>query len=572
MSHILQFNSPFAFTADDTIPLTNFNQDSVFGLEDSNSHIIVPGTQLETFSTFSGGAAAADSSGSLSVHDLIRNAGIQLAPVPHPSSRAATPTSFAQPASSSQPASDLGIPAMYPHCTRVFSGDFDYNLEVNWNHCSAGQIYDICASPHMKCGQAASMAYLLKHAISTLTGELAVFCPNESKALKEATTKTVKLGPALRNMFENCCAGVGVLESLRRTLAKYTQSKANTIRWRPGVVAEENPNLLDQLRLASIMIDPRFVLFLIASIYIYYMNRCMELFGRMANPSQDRIAVEFPELRIAAVKQQLLQLLTDAYFNDMNFSPQHQPDIVSWFPGTNYDVSRPHERRTWIWIAQKLQFIKTGMTSLLANFMKSGNLAADADDHVRDLKFYTDFCHQQPLWFWVYMCWDHGRNVPAWNTALLPEDMRMDIGADDDVDNVQEESPPQADKRASSQTMVSSSAKKKKTTVAVAAVPEDALTSLIQVYSFDLLPCITHVTQVSHHLMTQHTQALSSQGSTSANSSPEKVRADKMEQLLGKVESLNKALKELPDRFHDDLRSEIDLTGEEYLRVARMSA
>jgi len=34
------------------------------------------------------------------------------------------------------------------------------------------------------------------------------------------------------------------------------------------------------------------------------------------------------------------------------------------------------------------------MTSLLANFMKSGNLAADADDHVRDLKFFQDFSHQ----------------------------------------------------------------------------------------------------------------------------------------------------------------------------------
>jgi hypothetical protein len=32
----------------------------------------------------------------------------------------------------------------------------------------------------------------------------------------------------------------------------------------------------------------------------------------MANPSQDKIALEFPELRIAAVKQQLLQLLTAA--------------------------------------------------------------------------------------------------------------------------------------------------------------------------------------------------------------------------------------------------------------------
>lgn len=220
----------------------------------------------------------------------------------------------------------------------------------------------------------------------------------------------------------------------------------------------------------------------------------------MANPAQDRIALDFPELRIAAVKQQLLELFTQDYFNNPSFSPTHQPDVTAWYPDSScvFDVSRPHERRTWIWIAQKLQFIKTGMTSLLANFMRSGNLAADADDHVRDLKFFQDFSHQQPLWFWIYMCWDHGRNVPAWNTSLLPEDMRMDIGAGAEGDD--DASSDVAKRSASLTADGPSSGKKKKTT---AAAQDDPLTSLIQV---SLPPsrasCLTHVTQVSHHLMT----------------------------------------------------------------------
>jgi hypothetical protein len=290
----------------------------------------------------------------------------------------------------------------------------------------------------------------------------------------------------------------------------------------------------------------------------------------MANPAQDRIALDFPELRIAAVKQQLMEIFTSEYFNNCSFSPTHQPDITAWYPDSSFDVSRPHERRTWIWIAQKLQFIKTGMTSLLANFMKSGNLAADADDHVRDLKFFQDFSHQQPLWFWVYMCWDHGRNVPAWNTSLLPEDMRMDIGAEGDDDASSE-----AAKRSASLTTDGppSSGKKKKTTAAVGALlQEDPLTSLIQV---SLPPprasCITHVTQVSHHLMTQHSQALSAQGSVSCNSSPEKKRTDKMQELLDRVQSLNKAVQEFPESFHADLRKQIDLTAEEYMRVVAMT-
>ncbi len=315
---------------------------------------------------------------------MLRDAGIQLHA--SQSSVIVPPTQLT---AGSQLASD--IPAMYPHCIRQFSEDFESSLLVNWHLCTAGQIYDILSSPHMMCGRAQSMAYPMKFAIGILTSELACFCPTDSKALKDMTSKSIKNGSVLRTAFENCCSGTGVLESLKRSLTKYTQNKANVVKWKPGIVPEENPNLLDQLRLASIMIDPRFDSFFL---FIYYFMcsshvcRCMELFGRMANPSQDKIALEFPELRIQAVKQQLLQLLTDSFFNDFNFSPLHQPDVSAWYPGSNYDVSRPFERRTWIWIAQKLQFIKTGMTTLLSNFSASGNLSNDADDHTRDLKFF----------------------------------------------------------------------------------------------------------------------------------------------------------------------------------------
>lgn len=214
----------------------------------------------------------------------------------------------------------------------------------------------------------------------------------------------------------------------------------------------------------------------------------------MANPQQDRIALEFPELRIQAVKQQLLELLTNQCFNDHNFNPQHQPDIAHWFPGSNYDVSRPHERRTWIWIAQKLQFIKTGMTTLLANFGKSGNLSNDTDDHARDLQFFEKFCNHQPLWFWVYMCWDHGRNVPLWNTSLLPEEQRLDIG--DDTPSMHT-SPSDSGKRSAVTTQPSSASKKKKAGAAAPAT-EDALTSLIQVPSLALQHhCTIHITHVT---------------------------------------------------------------------------
>jgi hypothetical protein len=116
-----------------------------------------------------------------------------------------------------------------------------------------------------------------------------------------------------------------------------------------------NAGTQDTLRLAAIMIDPR----------------CVELFGRMANPAQDRLALQFPELRANAIKQQLLQLLTTDFFNNPAFCPTHHADISNWCDA-EYDVSAPCETRSWIWVGEKIRYIKTGMTTLLANFTKSG--------------------------------------------------------------------------------------------------------------------------------------------------------------------------------------------------------
>ncbi len=88
-----------------------------------------------------------------SVHDMLESAGIRL---------------------SDQ--SKESISALYPHCSRHFNGDFDSYLLINWEKCSAKQIFDICASIHMQCGQTKSMAWVMKHAVQQLTGPLSCFC------------------------------------------------------------------------------------------------------------------------------------------------------------------------------------------------------------------------------------------------------------------------------------------------------------------------------------------------------------------------------------------------------------
>jgi hypothetical protein len=69
------------------------------------------------------------------------------------------------------------------------------------------------------------------------------------------------------------------------------------------------------------------------------------------------------------------------------------------------------------------------MSIVMKNFTGSGKLANDLNDIQRDLEFWNCFCHGDPVLFYVYMSWDHGRDIPAWNRALLPENQRLELGS-----------------------------------------------------------------------------------------------------------------------------------------------
>jgi len=58
-----------------------------------------------------------------------------------------------------------------------------------------------------------------------------------------------------------------------------------------------------------------------------------------------------------------------------------------------------------------------------------------ADDFDRDSLFYDDFVKGDPLLFAVYLAWNHGKNIPAWNSTLLPEDEQLDIGCGGEADD-----------------------------------------------------------------------------------------------------------------------------------------
>jgi len=117
---LLSHLAPFAFDADDTIQQQTFDQPF-------DDRYIVPESHY--------GGGAAETSGSLSVHELLRNAGIHLEPLPGSITVEGTaPSQPSQPVQTapSRSTPNVSIPAMYPHCSRVFSDDFDSSLLVDW--------------------------------------------------------------------------------------------------------------------------------------------------------------------------------------------------------------------------------------------------------------------------------------------------------------------------------------------------------------------------------------------------------------------------------------------------------
>jgi hypothetical protein len=145
-------------------------------------------------------------------------------------------------------------------------------------------------------------------------------------------------------------------------------------------------------------------------------------------------------------------------------------------------------------------------------------------------------------------CWDHGRNLPAWNTALLPEHQRLDTENDGNV---------------TMPTPQTASARKRARTTATldpSAASDDALTSLIQ---------------VSKHLMEQSFSAPSSLGAmssgaeTRAETRAETQRTESMRELLESAKVLQSSLLIFPESLHESIRKEIEETGERFLEASR---
>jgi|LauGreDrversion4_2_1035121.scaffolds.fasta_scaffold661839_1 hypothetical protein len=74
--------------------------------------------------------------------------------------------------------------------------------------------------------------------------------------------------------------------------------------------------------------------------------------------------------------------------------------------------------------------------------------------------------------------------------------------------------------------------------------------------------------QVSKHLMEKSLE--SSQGSTaSTNSCAEAQRQDAMKRCLDEAKLIRDALEFFPERFHNDLKKDLEFSAERYFKVSR---
>ena len=309
--------------------------------------------------------------------------------------------------------------ALYPHVTRLYTEDQDAFAAVAWTDCSASNLWAIITSPHLVSGASRSMAWFLNFAVRTqLTGTLKHFLgPARLAAFQPhlAGTRGIQPTAELERLFVDCCNVAGVRSALTSSLCSYNITEKHVIRFKAGVFPEVSSVHQWLARLAACMIDPA----------------VHDMMHAMSNAQTVRLAVDQPALRINNVKFRAIEKFTADFVNNPAFVPVHNPSVREWCD-VDYDASVVGtEPRSWVWVGQKMAWIKRNMGQLLKNFNKSGEGENDVEDCDRDLDFYENFAHRDPLLLWIYLCWNHGREVPSWATALLPDGEDFDIGGDE---------------------------------------------------------------------------------------------------------------------------------------------
>jgi hypothetical protein len=416
--------------------------------------------------------------------------------------------------------------ARYPFVFRSYTDDHDAFAVIEWTNCSAANLWAILTSQHLVVGAAKSMAFMLTFAIKNqLYGNLKHFLGNRVESIKaHISDRGIKVTPELERLFMDCCEIPGLLPSLASALANYNIIQNHVVKFKPGVFPEASEVQQWCARLAACMVEPSL----------------QEFFHSMCNANSERLAVHEPSLRIASSKQRIIERITNDYVNNANFIPQANPTIAEWCDADFDSSVVGKEPRTWIWVATKIQAIKTSMTRLMSNFHKSGDLLNDADHVARDLEFFDKFAKRDALWFWIYLCWDHGRNIPVWNVTSLPEGESFDLGVSGG---------PGQDSRDEIAVVSSSKSSKKRGRNEGDDALASTVSGLVDVSrrALDAIISSQATATVAHHHYPPHSPANSQSQPSTIALSPEKKRAEDLTAFKEQLSQLVEIRKMLPD-------------------------
>lgn len=155
--------------------------------------------------------------------------------------------------------------------------------------------------------------------------------------------------------------------------------------------------------------------------------RAQPILHAMSNPEQSKSAIDNTETRVVQSRTALYQEFTDLVNSD-EVPDKCCVDMVS-FNGIFVNcTSRVGAPLTMLEVCQSMRDMKRDMSIAMSRFLGSGKNANGNDDMERDIEFYDNYVKGNALHFAVYLAWNHGREIPAWNSTLVPVECQLDIG------------------------------------------------------------------------------------------------------------------------------------------------
>jgi hypothetical protein len=316
----------------------------------------------------------------------------------------------------SRKAHDLLKPAFaktFPNVHRFYNAKSRAICHVGWQWCAAEEIWAILTCKFLGSGKQDGMSWYSNHVTKFLFDLLTRALSSDPCCASSETWRNLVAIPWkdwTSQQFTSACASSTVLERLRSALASYNIKYPIYIKI--GLFEDATSTQIDTCRLAALMVEPCMFAFLAA--------KCC--------PGQTRTHIDNDATRAKAVSEACMIEIARLH-NDINFVPIANADIAFYSADFFVSTAQPAEKRDVAWISTTYMKIKKELGQIMVNFNSSGHLANGSGDVDRDLDFWNNFCGKQPMWMFIYLLWDHGRDAAfGWNTILLPDGQTLDIG------------------------------------------------------------------------------------------------------------------------------------------------